>query len=312
MIAAGAVTQNGVTARAKDPVAAGDVLVVTAAGTESLARLAGSLKPVAMALVILYEDEHLIVLDKPAGLTVHPGAGTTAPTLVEGLLHHCGTLGSPPAGSPLAVARPGIVHRLDKDTSGVIVCAKTDQAHAGLARQFHDKTNRREYVALLDGVLKPARREHVSYLHRDPGVRVRFASTGVEAYEALRRERSEAALRGYRRAQSLFQTEAVYGGRLTLARVVLKTGRTHQIRVHAKDLGAPVWGDAVYGKTSQLPAAFDATLRARLAAVSRQLLHAALLGFTHPVSGRSLVFEASYPPDFEAVLAALAPYRQTP
>jgi 23S rRNA pseudouridine1911/1915/1917 synthase len=305
LIAAGDVTLNGRVAKAKDPVAAGDVLAVATAAAQASppARLA----PVAMRLAVLYEDEHLLVLDKPAGIAVHPGAGDTGPTLVQGLLAHCaGRLGRATGGKPeLAAERPGIVHRLDKDTSGVMVCAKTDAAHAALAKQFHDKTNDREYLALLDGVLAGQAATIESWLHRDPNARLKYASTTPSDYAALAARLGQPP-RGYRWAKSAFQVDRVFHERLTLARVRLFTGRTHQIRVHALALGAPILGDPLYHPGSELPARVPVEVRAAVRRLGRQMLHAQLLGFTHPATGERLTFTAPAPPDFGAMLALLA------
>jgi 23S rRNA pseudouridine1911/1915/1917 synthase len=268
-----------------------------------LAREQSHLEPVAFPLDIIFEDEHLIVLNKPAGLTVHPGAGTEdEPTLVQALLHHGARLES---SDDSAVDRPGIVHRLDKDTTGVMVVAKSEIAHAALSRQFHDKTNRREYVALLDGVLSHRDVVRESYLFRDPHSRVRFNSVGRDTYETQLAGAPPAP--SHRLAVSHFSTERTFLGRLTLARVTLKTGRTHQIRLHARDLGAPVIGDLVYHRPCQLPASFPPEVKTLLGSLERQMLHARLLGFTHPVTGNNLSFEAPLPADFQSALDRLAP-----
>jgi 23S rRNA pseudouridine1911/1915/1917 synthase len=235
-----------------------------------------------MDLKILFEDDHIIVIDKPAGLAVHPGAGDTGPTLVQGLLYHVGPsgLGHPQSGyeDPLASLRPGIVHRLDKDTSGVMVCAKSDRAHADLAKQFQDKkTLRREYGALLDGRLSQDDMVFESWLKRDPVTRVTFAS-------------SKSPLPGARYAKSHFRVEEVFLGRLSLVKVRLFTGRTHQIRVHAKDLGAPIIGDLVYHRPTVLPAQWPSSVRQAVTAISRQLLHARLLSFRHPLTQGEMAF----------------------
>jgi 23S rRNA pseudouridine1911/1915/1917 synthase len=311
LIDAGSVLHNGKVCKGRALLQEGDVLEVMKRPPVAL-----TLTPVCLDLDILFEDRHIIVVNKPAGLTVHPGAGTREPTLVEGLLYHCGKL-SNIAGDSLVESRPGIVHRLDKDTSGVIVCAKTDQAHAQLARQFQDKTNRREYLALLDGVLPKAEVEHESYLHRDPAVRVRFKSASKAQVELLKSS-SGVVPPGYRLARSHFQSEKIFAGRLSLVRVTLRTGRTHQIRVHAQDLGVAVWGDPVYGaqnhpgrgRARQLPSLFTEAVRAELEGVNRQLLHAAVLGFKHPLDDREMIFSAPYPADFRRVLDLLEPYCQ--
>lgn len=292
MIAAGDVQVNGCQARAKDRLMVGDVVSVRPEAPRPLL-----LEPVKMDLKVLYEDEHIIVIDKPAGLSVHPGAGDTGPTLVQGLLYHVGDmgLGRPQSDyeDPLANLRPGIVHRLDKDTTGVMVCAKSDRAHADLARQFQDKqTLRREYGALLDGCLKQAEIIQESWLKRDPIARVSFAS-------------STQAMPGARYAKSHFRVEEVFQGRLCLVRVRLYTGRTHQIRVHAKDLGAPIVGDLVYHRRTVLPASFPPSIRQAVAAISRQMLHARVLAFSHPLTHKDMCFESDYPSDFKGVLDLL-------
>lgn len=261
------------------------------------------LEPIAMDLAILFEDPYLIVIDKPAGIAMHPGAGDTGPTLVQGLLHYVQSKGS--ALSSASPLRPGIVHRLDKDTTGAVVIAKTDAVHAALAKQFHDKTNKRVYYALLDGVMNRVEVQHESYLFRDPRDRLRFASLPLAEYRARGMEIG-------RYARSLFKCERIYGHRLTLARVVLATGRTHQIRVHALDLGLPIVGDAVYNHPTQLPNSFAAAVRGEVLMARRQMLHAAELGFTHPITGQFLQFSAPYPNDFRKLLEMLEPYAQMP
>ena len=254
------------------------------------------LAPIAMALDIVFEDEHLVVINKPAGLAVHPGAGAPTATLVHGLLAHCQRLGRPTGADPTTWERPGIVHRLDKDTTGVIVCAKTDRAHADLAKQFHDKkTLEREYVALLDGLLAAEVVAHESYLARDPQHRQRFKSfpSGAQPQKS-------------RWAKSYFFRTEVLGGRLTLARVRLVTGRTHQIRLHAVDLRAPIVGDPLYHRPLDLPRGFSEAARRLGKALNRQLLHAGLLGFDHPVTGARMRFTAPLPADFQSFLANLA------
>jgi 23S rRNA pseudouridine1911/1915/1917 synthase len=289
MIANINVTVNGRAARNKDPLSVGDKIEVSPEIPPE-----SPMTPVQMPLVILFEDDHIIVIDKPAGLSVHPGAGSTGPTLVQGLLYHVGPhgLGHPQSAyeDPLATLRPGIVHRLDKDTSGIMVCAKSDRAHAHLARQFHDKTTlRREYGALLDGMLKAPEVVRESWLARDPSTRVTFMSLPSEKP-------------GARFAKSLFRVEEVFEQRLTLVGVRLFTGRTHQIRVHAKDLGAPVIGDLVYHRPTVLPQTFSSEARALVGGICRQLLHARHLTFMHPVTERQMSFDSPYPFDFTSVL----------
>jgi 23S rRNA pseudouridine1911/1915/1917 synthase len=245
--------------------------------------------PEAIPLVTLFEDAHLIVVDKPAGMTSHPAPGSERGTLVNALLAHCGASLSGIG----AVARPGIVHRLDKDTSGVMVAAKTDAAHRGLSALFAAHDIERAYIALTRGA---------------PTVRAGTITTRIG--RSPRDRKKMAVLRsGGREAVTHYAAETVFGPpeRPAAARVActLETGRTHQIRVHLASLGAPVLGDAVYG--SGAPAA---GVRAAMekAGLNRQALHAAVLGFRHPVTGERLRFETAPPADMVELEAALREY----
>lgn len=262
------------------------------------------LHPAPLPLTILYEDDAIVVINKPKNLVIHPGAGTGhQTTLVEGLLYHLGHR------SDIALdggggERPGIVHRLDKDTTGAIVCAKNEQAHRHLAQQFHDKTNLREYVALLDGVLPQDEVVVESYLFRDPNNRLKYASMPVAEWQA--KQAAGENVDSYRYAKSVFYKHRVFGQRLTLARVRLFTGRTHQIRIHAATLHCAVIGDALYHpQPLQLPQQFPATLTRKLKAASSQLLHARLLGFVHPITKEKLGFTADFPQEFQELLEIL-------
>jgi 23S rRNA pseudouridine1911/1915/1917 synthase len=243
----------------------------------------------AIPLTVLYEDEHLIVLDKPAGMAVHPAPGSETGTLVAALLHHCAGSLSGVGG----VARPGIVHRLDKDTSGVMVAAKTDAAHRGLAAQFAAHDLERAYLALVRGAPEPARGVIETLIGRSPHDRKKMAVLKS----------------GGRRAVTRYAVERVFGPAerplASRVRCRLETGRTHQIRVHLASKGAPCLGDPVYG--SGPPAA---AVRAAIAeaGLKRQALHAAVLGFRHPVNGAPLRFETAPPEDLrrlEDLLQAL-------
>ena len=263
------------------------------------------LTPHTLELAILYEDGDLLVFNKPAGISVHPGAGTREPTIVEALFHHYQSGKHADAKSKL---RPGIVHRLDKDTSGLMVYAKNEYAQLHLSKQFASKQIPREYLALLDGLLQEPRWEYESYLYRDPRNRKRFASISEKSYvQKYGREPEKGS--GYRLAQSLFVREETYQWRLTLASVFLRTGRTHQIRVHSKDLSCPVLGDPVYNSPHEFPKVFDPELRKKLGSLKRQILHAKTLGFVHPRSGKELRFEAAPPSDFQEILDLLKPYK---
>ncbi len=243
-----------------------------------------------LPLDIVYEDEHLIVIDKPAGLVVHPAPGHAQGTLVNALIRHCGESLSGVGG----VRRPGIVHRLDKDTSGLLVVAKTDAAHRSLAELFadHGRTGslEREYLALVWGGFDATAGKVGAAIGRHPRHRERMAVSTEE--------RGRHAVTHWRLVEGL--------GPASLVACRLETGRTHQIRVHMASIGHPLLGDLVYGagyktKTSQLSeGAKDA-----LAALGRQALHAAALGFEHPITGEALRFERPPPEDFSRLLSAL-------
>ena len=246
-------------------------------------------------LAILHEDADLIVIDKPAGMVVHPAPGSWSGTLVNALIHHAGTSLSGIGG----VRRPGIVHRLDKDTSGVMVIAKTDLAMAGLAAQFadHGRTGplERDYLALAWGT--PPRPSGVikAPLGRAPFNRLK---------QAVLRNGGREAITHYR----LVETFGSGAGAVSLLRLKLETGRTHQIRVHLAHIGQPVLGDPLYGAGYASKAKLLApTAQAALAALNRQALHAARLAFRHPASGEILAFETPPPPDMAALIAALKP-----
>ena len=242
--------------------------------------------PQAMPLHVLYEDGDLLVLDKPAGLVVHPAPGNADGTLVNALLAHCGdTL--PGIGGE---RRPGIVHRLDKDTTGVMVVAKTEQALARLSAAFAARDLDRAYVALCWGVPSPAAGSHDGPIGRDPRDRKRMAVTP-----------------GGKPALTHYRTERAWGVGASLLACRLATGRTHQIRVHLSHAGTPVVGDPVYVR--RVPAAARSiaspTLRDRLLDFPRQALHARLLGFAHPRTGAVLSFETPMPADMADLVAAL-------
>lgn len=246
----------------------------------------------AIALAIVHEDAHLLVIDKPAGLVVHPAAGHASGTLVNALIAHCGDSLSGIGG----VRRPGIVHRLDKDTSGLLVVAKSDRAHQGLARLFADHGRTlplaRAYVAFVWGVPERTFGTIEAPLGRHPTDRLRMA--------VVPEERGRHAVTHWRR-------ERVFAGQAARIACELETGRTHQIRVHMAHAGHPVLGDPLYArgfrsKTPRLPAA----AQQRLATLGRQALHAAHLGFEHPVTGAYLEFDSALPDDLAALDAALA------
>lgn len=239
-------------------------------------------EPENIPLAIVHEDGDLLVIDKPAGLVVHPGPGTPRGTVVNALLGHVHDLSG--VGG---VLRPGIVHRLDKGTSGLLVVAKSDESHRDLALQFSGRSVLKEYLALVLGVPRAREGTIEAPIGRDPRDRKRM---------------SVRAVRG-RAARSTYHVLETFDG-AALLRVRIHTGRTHQIRVHLASLGHPVAGDPTYGGT-RTPSSRGATARAALLALERPALHAAHLAFRHPRTGERMSFESPLPPDFATAVAAL-------
>jgi 23S rRNA pseudouridine1911/1915/1917 synthase len=270
---AGAIRVEGGPRRPRDPVAGGEVIEIEPL-SEPEVRVAAE----AIALDIVFEDEDLLVVNKPAGLVVHPGAGNPDGTLMNGLLYHAPQLETVP--------RAGIIHRIDKDTSGLLLVAKTLQAHTALVRQLAERSISREYLAICNGVLTGGGTIDEP-LARHPGDRKRMSvqqggRTAVTHFTVLERFRAH-----------------------TLVRVRLETGRTHQIRVHFAWRRNPLVGDPVYGGRLALPAGASERLIEVLRAFRRQALHATRLAFRHPVTQQDLEFEVPPPGDFETLLAAL-------
>jgi 23S rRNA pseudouridine1911/1915/1917 synthase len=232
-------------------------------------------EPEALPLRIIYQDQHIVVLDKPAGMVVHPAAGHAGGTLVNALLHHVKDLSG--IGGEV---RPGIVHRLDRGTSGVMVVAKTDRAHQELSRQFSDREVEKEYIALVWGVVQAGRRIDAP-IGRDPADRQKMSTRARRARQAVTRVTFAKHFRG-----------------ASLLKVAIATGRTHQIRVHLSAIGHPIVGDATYGGVHRRTAA---NLRA-VQRLERPFLHAARLAFTHPGDGRRVEFDSPLPPDLQRVL----------
>lgn len=258
----------------------------------------------AIPLDILYEDADLVVVNKPPGMVVHPAPGSASGTLVNALLHHCGDTLSGIGGE----IRPGIVHRIDKDTSGVLVVAKTDRAHHALARQFEKHRVERRYLALCHGVPSQAeaRLHGVRGVSFEPGGVVRIAA-GL-ARHRTDRQRQAVRFDGGRHAVTRLRVLESFGDPPAAALVEcrLETGRTHQIRAHMAHIGHGLIGDATYGGRRKLSRRAVGRAAAEAAeSFPRQALHAATLGFEHPVSGRRLRFETPPPPDFDGLLAAL-------
>ena len=274
LIAAGHVSRDGLLTRdSAKKASAGDVFEVAIPAPAPAHNEAQDIP-----LTIAFEDAHLIVVDKAAGLVVHPAAGNLDGTLVNALLHHCGGSLSGIGG----VARPGIVHRIDKDTSGLMVAAKTDRAHEGLAKQFADHSIDRRYKAIVGGHPAPPAGKVDAPLSRSPHNRKKVAIVA-----------------NGKRAVTHFRTEH----RLRDAALVecrLETGRTHQVRVHMASIGHALLGDPVYGRTK----AIHKPVLDRLG-FARQALHAARLGFIHPITGQAMAFESALPADMQELFSQL-------
>jgi len=244
-------------------------------------------QPEALPLRLVYQDRDLVVVDKPAGMVVHPAAGHSGGTLVNALLHHIDDLSG--VGGEL---RPGIVHRLDRGTSGLMVIAKHDAAHQELSRQFRDREVDKEYLALVWGEVMAGRRIDAA-IGRDPSNRKKMAAA-PERPEPNRIRRSRDAVTRIVRAEH-------FGRTLTLVQVAIHTGRTHQIRVHLSAIGHPVVGDPLYGGVHRR---VPGDLRA-VTHLERPFLHAARLAFKHPADGRPMAFESDLPDDLQRVLDEL-------
>ncbi len=284
LIQAGEVTVDGdVCADPSAPVAPGQRLGVTVP-----APVKHYPEPENIPLSIVYEDAHLLVIDKQAGLVVHPGAGNHAGTLVNALLYHCGDTLSGIGG----VLRPGIVHRLDKDTTGLMVVAKSDVAHRGLAAQLSDRSLSREYKALVWKIPTPP----VGRIAADI------------ARSAANRQKMAVARRNGRFAATQYKTVERYGQAAALVTCKLETGRTHQVRVHMAHIGHPLIGDPLYGLQTTAQRALLKKAGAAddvIAAVlnfPRQALHASKIGFVHPVLGAYMTYESALPEDFNVLI----------
>ncbi|SDF39931.1 RluA family pseudouridine synthase [Sporolituus thermophilus] len=263
LIAAGEVTVNGKAGKANYKLTPADSVTIRLPEPKP-----AEIKAEAIPLDILYEDEDIIVINKPRGMVVHPAAGNYEGTLVNALLRHCDRL-----SGINGVSRPGIVHRLDKDTSGVMIAAKTDRAHLDLARQIKERTAGRKYVAIVHGNIKENQGIINAPIGRHPTERKKMAVVFVNSKEAI----------------TTFQVLERFGD-YTLVECKLLTGRTHQIRVHMAYIGHPVVGDPVYGPERQR------------FAITGQALHAAELTFQHPITGERMNFTAPLPDDMRAIL----------
>ena len=259
----GHVTVNGQAVKPKYKVQAGDKISLVKPEPQSL-----ELTPENIPLDIVYEDDDVIVVNKPQGMVVHPAPGHPDHTLVNALLYHS------PLSTINGTFRPGIVHRIDKDTSGLLMVAKNDLAHQSLAEQLRNKTNKREYLALVYGQIKEDEGTIDAPLGRNPQDR-----------------KKQAVVKGGRHAVTHFKVIKRYDN-FTLVKCILETGRTHQIRVHMKYIGHPLVGDPLYGPR-------------KVIGKNGQFLHAALLGFKHPRTGEEMVFEAPLPENFQKMLDKL-------
>ena len=259
----GNITVNGKTEKAKYKVKSGDVIRLEEPETKTL-----ELRPENIPLDIVYEDDDVIVINKPQGMVVHPAPGHDDHTLVNALLYHC------PLSTINGTFRPGIVHRIDKDTSGLLMVAKNDKAHRSLAKQLKDKTNIREYVALVHGKIA-----------EDEG------TINAPIGRSLKDRKKQAVVKDGRNAVTHFEVLKRYRD-YTLVKCILETGRTHQIRVHMKYIGHPLVGDPLYGPKKTIKG-------------NGQFLHAGKLGFVHPTTGKLLIFEAPLPKIFQECLEKL-------
>jgi 23S rRNA pseudouridine1911/1915/1917 synthase len=278
LIVEGLVTVNERAAKPSTTLSSGDeVLVHVPAPTEAVPA------PEPIPLDVVYEDADLIVVNKPAGIVVHPAPGSPDGTLVNAILHHC--------GDELAISgtkRPGIVHRLDKDTSGLLVVAKNDASHRSLAEQVKDRSAERIYLALVAGVPEESQGKIDAPIGRSIGDRKRMAVTGVRG----------------RTAVTNFRVKERFNG-AALLEVKLDTGRTHQIRVHMAFIRHPILGDAKYGGGKPAKGAFSEEVMAAINELKGQALHATALGFVHPTTGQPVRFEAPPRADFAALLHIL-------
>lgn len=276
LIEGGRVTHSRLKApKSNSEIRDGDVIGIELPEAEASTALAEDIP-----LEILFNDSDLVVVNKPAGMVVHPAAGNPSGTLVNALLHHIKDLSG--IGGE---RRPGIVHRLDKGTSGVMVVAKNDETHRELSRQFHDREVQKEYVALAWGLVQQRKRIEAA-IGRDPKNRIKMSTRASRARSAVTRVTWARDLRG-----------------VTLLRVVIATGRTHQIRVHLSAIGHPIVGDSLYGGVHRrVPHPLRAVTK-----LSRPFLHAERLAFTHPRTKEWLEFTAPIPADLEQIAYELAP-----
>tara|TARA_X000000950_G_scaffold89109_1_gene112197 strand:+ start:415 stop:1392 length:978 start_codon:yes stop_codon:yes gene_type:complete len=248
-----------------------------------------NLIPKKMDLKIIFEDEDIIIIDKPIGLVVHPGAGNLDNTMVNGLLYHCKNKLSEISGSD----RPGIIHRIDKDTSGLLVVAKNDQAHAFIAKQFEEHVIKRSYLVFVHGILRPLHGRIETLIGRNK----------------INRQKMSADVSRGKTAITNYETIEVFKGPkildISLVKCILETGRTHQIRVHMSHKGNPILGDKTYGKKIKKVRGIDQEFEGILKSLSRQALHAHTLGFIHPRTNQDVFFASKLPEDLNKLKKTL-------
>ncbi|RED53636.1 RluA family pseudouridine synthase [Aestuariispira insulae] len=282
IIDGGAVVEGRTIADPSHRVKPGKTVILSVPHAEEL-----DLVPQDIPLTIAYEDEHLIVVDKPAGMVVHPAPGNEDGTLVNAILHHCGDSLLGIGG----VKRPGIVHRIDKDTSGLIVIAKDDQTHTALSAKFKAKDMERRYQAVVWGLPNPTSGRIEGNIGRHPVHRKLMAV--VKAAQG-------------KHAVTHYKTLEAFGTGAALVECQLETGRTHQIRVHMTHIGHPLMGDPVYGRSSKTRrGGISTAAQDYLSTFNRQALHAKILGFDHPISGEKLSFESDLPNDIKDLMISL-------
>ncbi|HEY8272812.1 MAG TPA: RluA family pseudouridine synthase [Pseudobdellovibrionaceae bacterium] len=291
LIEDGLVTVNGQKVKASVILKPGDHIEIQLPEPEPT-----DLIPYDFPLDILFEDDHLIVVNKPSGLVVHPAAGHTQDTLVNALIYHVKNL-----SMKFGEQRPGIVHRLDKETSGILVIAKNDKAHENLTQQFKQRSIHRIYYAVCMGVPKPQAGQIQSYLARHPVDRKRYASvlnSGVGTDKKIQTTKEPIPPIG-KWAVTHYEVLKNHSG-LSYCKLKLETGRTHQIRVHLAEKGTPIAGDNLYGADKKIKSIAAKKIQADLKNLNRFLLHAAELGFLHPLTGEELLFTQGWPEDIQA------------
>ena len=248
---------------------------------ENLQKDRVNLVPKKMSLKIIFEDEDIIIIDKPIGMVVHPGAGNFENTMVNGLLYHCKNKLSGISGED----RPGIIHRIDKDTSGLLVVAKNDQSHTFIAKQFEEHTIKRSYLVFVYGILRPLHGRIETLIGRNKTNRQKMSADVVKGKDAI----------------TNYETLEVFKGSkildISLVKCVLETGRTHQIRVHMSHKGNPILGDQTYGKKIKKLRGVDQEFEDILKSLKRQALHAHTLGFVHPRTNQDVFYASELPED---------------